>query len=140
MYLQVEIYSHIEIPHSHFNKNLNNDITQLESELLSSSSPYKDNIRIHSVLRTRSSLRIFAVLCGLCNPQQGEREMLRAKGSRYGMKGPSDISSLEGDGIEHLRHVTQRSDKSGRELHSPSGKIKRRRSLSLFLPPPFFSF
>jgi len=32
MYLQVEIYSHIEIPHSHFNKNLNNDITQLESE------------------------------------------------------------------------------------------------------------
>jgi len=35
-------------------------------------------------------LRIFR--CGLCNPQQGAREkgMLRAKGSRYGLKGPSD--------------------------------------------------
>jgi len=67
----------------------------------------------------------YLVLCGLCNPQQGEREMLRAKGSRYGMKGPSDISSLEGDGIEHLRFVTHRSDKSGRELHAPSGKIEK---------------
>ena len=34
----------------------------------------------------------YLVLCSLCNPQQGEREkgMLRAKGSRYGLKGPSD--------------------------------------------------
>ena len=34
----------------------------------------------------------YLVLCGLCNQQQGAREkgMLRAKGSRYGLKGPSD--------------------------------------------------
>jgi len=45
-----------------------------------------------SILFSEHALPLRIFRCGICNTQQGAREkgMLRAKGSRYGLKGPSD--------------------------------------------------